>query len=74
MLPLALNWSFDPLNLQTYPLWVFFDIMGEPDEDYIFIPYTDDEMREIIQGIDSNEELEPYRKVIELSMLAPSHP
>lgn len=74
MLPLALNWSFDPLNLQTYPLWVFFDIMGEPDEDFIFIPFTDDEIHTLIHGMRSDEELEPHRKQIELSMLARSDP
>lgn len=75
MLPKALNWTTlldNQLSPNLYPLWVFFDIAGE--DDYIFYPHTDDEMREMIDGNITDEDIEPFRKIIELSMLARSDP
>ena len=73
MLPKALNWTTlldNQLSPNLYPLWVFFDIAGK--DDYIFYPHTDDEMREMIDGNITDEDIEPFRKIIELSMLARS--
>jgi len=75
MLPKALNWTTlldNQLSPNLYPLWVLFDIAGE--DDYIFYPHTDDEMREMIDGNITDEDIEPFRKIIELSMLARSDP
>ena len=75
MLPKALNWTTlldNQLSPNLYPLWVFFDIAGE--DDYIFYPHTDDEMREMIDTSITDEDIEPFRKIIELSMLARSDP
>lgn len=75
MLPKALNWTTlldNQLSPNLYPLWVFFDIAGK--DDYIFYPHTDDEMREMIDGNITDEDIEPFRKIIELSMLARSDP
>jgi len=70
MLPLAMNW-WDSTQ-EGYPLWVFFDVVG--DDDYFFNPYVTHEIGEAIESLQNEEEDKEARKIIELSMLAHCDP
>ena len=72
MLPLAMNWNVGGTYKESYSVFVLFNLeLGKVD--YIFTPYSDDDMREIVQAHKDSTDLDDSVKTaVELSMLARS--
>ena len=71
MLPLAMNWNVGETDKESYQVFVMFDILGK--DDYIFVPFSEDDMRDIIMSVEDHTELDAsVRTAVELSMLARS--
>lgn len=75
MLPVAMNWWRSGNAVETAVRFVVFIDALNDSKDFLFKPLTDKQMKEMIEGIEKDSDVEDeQRRIIELSMMARSEP